>query len=886
MSLSAGVRLGPYEIVAPLGAGGMGEVYRARDTRLDRPVAIKVLPSSFAGDAEFRERFQREARAISALSHPHICTLHDVGEHEGSAFLVMEYLEGQTLADRLARGRLQVDEALALGIQIAEALDAAHRRGIVHRDLKPGNIVVTKTGAKLLDFGLAKSAGPAATFSGMSLAPTREQALTAQGSIVGTLQYMSPEQIEGREADARTDIFAFGVTLYEMLTGQKAFDGKSHASLIGAILKDQPPPVSVAQPLSPESVDRTVRRCLAKEPDDRWQSARDLAAQLRWIAESDGFLGQRLVRREGRAWIERVAWCTLAVSLFATIAWMLWRAPAGSATTRATLTIPAGLDLQGGGGDRLVAMSPDGRHVAFVAASGGTTQIYLRRIDRFDAVPVSGTEAAVDPFFSPDGQWLGFVGGAVASGGILSGADGKLKKVPIGGGPPTTLCGATNRGAAWGPDGTIVFATSPTSGLFRIPATGGTPEPLTKLEPSQRSHRWPSFLPGGKAVLFSIQRIGATFDDAAIAVQSLETGEQRIVAEGGSSPIYLPTGHILFARAGVLFAAPFDTRRLEVTGPTVRVLEGVATNSNTGADQYAVAAGSIVYVSGVASESRRELLWVDQRGVARPVGPEKRPYVELALSPDGQRIALAIPAQNLDIWVYDITRGTLNRVTFSPFLDTSPIWTPDSRNITFTSIRSGPAELLQTSFDGSGSEERLIDAGAATTQARSWHPTGRWLAYEMAGNINLLPATGDRTPRPFLTTEFVEAFPAFSPDGKWIAYQSNETGRSEIYVRPFPGPGGKWQVSKEGGVRPKWSHSGRELFFRDSGRVYSAPVSTTPSFTPGTPRLLFEGQYAPPYDVARDGRFLMVRDEKPPERTQLRFVLNWIDELKPTLLGK
>jgi serine/threonine-protein kinase len=885
MSLSTGVRLGPYEIVAPLGAGGMGEVYRARDIRLDRTVAIKVLPSSLAGDAEFRERFEREARAISALSHPHICTLHDVGEHNGSSFLVLEYLEGETLAARLAHGPLQVQEALALAIQITEALDAAHRRGIVHRDLKPANVVMTKNGAKLLDFGLAKGAARVATFSGGSIAPTREQELTAQGSILGTLQYMAPEQIEGQEADARSDIFAFGVLLYEMLTGRKAFEGKSHASLIGAILKDQPPPVSVVQPLSPQSLDRVLRRCLAKDPDDRWQTARDLASELRWIAESDGGRVQGKVPKPRRLWIERTAWFVIALGLIAGTVWTFLRRPVATGTTRMTVMIPPTMDLQGGGGDRLVAMAPDGRSVAFVATSGGRTEIYLRHADRFDPLPISGTEDGIDPFFSPDGQWIGFIGGSAPSGGVLSSTDGKLKKVPIGGGPSTTLCGAANRGASWGPDGTIVFTTSPTSGLFRIPAAGGTPEALTTLGPNERSHRWPSFLPGGKAVLFSIQRSGGTFDDAAIAVRSLETSQQRIVAEGGASPIYLSTGHILFGRAGVLLAVPFDLRRLEVTGPPIRVFEGVAMNPNTGAEQYAVAAGSIVYLPGIASESRRELLWVDQRGIARPVGAEKRPYTELALSPNGQRIALAITAQNMDIWVYDIRRGTLNRVTFSPALDTSPIWAPDSRHVTFTSIRRA-AEIFQASFDGSGSEERLVDASGATVQARSWHPTGRWLAYEIAGNINVLSLTGHRKPEPLFATEFFEAFPAFSPDGQWIAYQSNETGRPEIYVRPFPGPGGKWQISKEGGLRPKWSHTGREIFFRAGGRLFSAPVTTVPTFTPGTPRLLFEGQYAPPYDVASDGRFLMIRDEQPADRTQLRFVLNWFEELKPTLLGK
>ena len=889
MTLATGARLGPYEIVAPLGAGGMGEVYRARDTRLDRTVAIKVLPSVLAADAQFRERFEREARAISALAHPHICTLHDVGEHNGFAFLVMEYLEGETLADRLARGHLQVGEALSFAIQIADALDAAHHRGIVHRDLKPANVVVTKTGTKLLDFGLAKGVAPAATFSGVSTAPTRQQDLTAQGSIVGTLQYMAPEQIEGQEADARTDIFAFGVLLYEMLTSKKAFEGKSQASLIGAILKDQPPPVSLVQPLSPQSLDRALRRCLAKDPDDRWQTIRDLAAELRWILESHTVVVQRNVPRPRRAWMERLAWSIVTLGLIVTVAWMLWRVPATTGATRMTVAIASSLDLQGGGGDRLLAMSPDGRSVAFVATSGGKTQIYLRRTDRFDAVPVSGTEGGVDPFFSPDGQWLGFIGGAVPAGGIVPLTSGKLKKVPVGGGPPTTLCDAANRGASWGPDNTILFTTSATSGISRVSAAGGTPEPLTTLQPSERSHRWPSFLPGGKAVLFSIQPNGASFDDALIAVRSLQTGEQRVVAQGGASPIYLPTGHLVFGRGGVLLAMPFDLRRLEVTGPPVPILEGVAMNTGTGAEQYATAAGSLVYLPGPASATRRELVWVDQRGAERLLGMEKRPYTELAVSPDGQRITLAVMGQagNQDIWVYDIARGTFNRVTFSPGLDGSPIWNPDGRRVTYSSIRTGPMEILQVPFDGSGSEERLINAAAASAQARSWHPSGKWLAYDIGGDIHVLALTDARKTQPFVTTtEFVEAFPAFSPDGGWIAYQSTETGRSEIYVRAFPGPGGKSQVSTEGGARPRWSRDGRQLFFRVGARMVAAAVTPGPTFANEVPRVLFEGQYAPPFDIAPDGRFLMVRDEQPPDRSQLRFVLNWVEELTGALAAK
>ena len=466
--------------------------------------------------------------------------------------------------------------------------------------------------------------------------------------------------------------------------------------------------------------------------------------------------------------------------------------------------------------------------------------------------------------------------------GTVPVVQGKLKKVPIGGGPSTTLCDATNRGAAWGPDDTIVFASSPTGGLSRVSAAGGTAEPLTKLEPTERSHRWPSFLPGGKAILFSIQPNGASFDDALMVVRSLDTGEQRVVAQGGGSPVYLPTGHIVFGRAGALLAIPFNLRRLEATGPPVPLLEGVAMNTATGAGQYAIAAGSLVYIPGAGSESRRELLWVDRKGAVRPLEAEKRPYNDLSLSPDGQRIAIAMAGQNSDIWVYEIARGTLRRLTFAPGVDMAPIWKPDGRHVTFNGVRAaGSMEIFQTPLDGSSGEERLIDAGASNTQARSWHPSAQWLAYDLAGDIHVLPLVDDRKSKPFVATPFAEAFPAFSPDGRWVAYQSNESGgRFEIYVQPFPGPGGKFQVSNGGGLRPRWSRDGRELFFRAGGRVMAAPIEPGPTFASGTARVLFEGRYAPQYDVTADGRFLMVRDEQQADPTQLRFVLNWFEELK------
>ena len=887
MRLVLGARLGPYEVLVPLGAGGMGEVYRARDTKLDRVVALKVLPDTFATDPDRLARFQREAKTLATLNHPNIGSIHGLEEADGATALVMELVEGEDLAERIARGPIPVNEALAIARQIADALEAAHENGIIHRDLKPANIKVRADGAaKVLDFGLAKTTAAVGQSSqSVSLSPTiTSPAMTAAGVILGTAAYMAPEQAKGRAADKRSDVWAFGCVLYEMLTGRRAFAGDDVSDTLAFVLTREPDwnllPAAV-----PPAIRTLLRRCLTKDRKRRLDSAADArleiedaltAATTETPSARPGGAGE--TRRAAR--LERLTWLLIALGLIATITWLLVQAPAETGPVRVTLTVPPGVTLQGSGGDRLLAISPDGRRIAFVAAVGGKTQIYLRHADQFDPVPVVGTEGGVDPFFSPDGQWLGFMAGAVPGGGVIPVQEGKLKKVPIGGGPATTLGDATNRGASWGVDNTIVFATTATGGLWRVPASGGTPQQLTTLAATERSHRWPSFLPGGKAVLFSIQPGGASFDDALIAVRTLDTGEQRVVAQGGASPVYVPTGHILFGRAGALMAIPFDLQRLEVTGPPVAVLEGVSMNTGTGGSQFATAAGSLVYIPGAVSESRREILWVDRRGVSRPLGADKRPYNDLALSPDGRRIAMAVASVTGDIWLYEIARGNMRRLTFSPGLDVAPIWMPDGAHVTFNGIRNGVMQILQTGVDDGGREEQVINAGAANAQARSWHPSGNWLAYDTGDDIYILSSTGDRQPAPLVATQFTESFPAFSPDGRWIAYQSNESGSFDIYVKRFPESGGKSQVSNAGGVRPKWSRDGRELFFRSGDRMMAVTIEPAATFTAGSPRVLFEGRYAPGYDVAADGRFLMVREEQPADMAQLRFVLRWWHDLE------
>jgi eukaryotic-like serine/threonine-protein kinase len=878
MSVAPGTRLGPYEIVEQIGAGGMGEVFRARDTRLQRTVAIKLLPAALAGNRQFRERFDREARAISSLNHPHICTLHDIGEEAGAAFLVMEHLEGETLASRLARGSLPLGQGLAIAMQIADALDAAHRRGIVHRDVKPANIMVVRRGGssgpsiKLLDFGLARTTSPFMTASGESIAATMTHGLTGDGTILGTVQYMAPEQVEGLEADARTDIFALGVVLYEMLTGRRAFDGRTPASLMGAILKDEPPALAVSQPLTPVSLERLVRRCLAKDPDERWQSARDLKAQLQWVSEG---ASEPLVVPIGlrRRRLERLAWMVLVVGLASALA-LGWsrRGAEPVQPVFMTLAVPPDIELVGSGGDRLVAISPDGRRVAFTGTSGGVTRIYERSLDTFDVTSIRGTDGGSNPFFSPDGQMLGFI------------AERTLKIVPVGGGTPTSLCEAGNRGAVWTPDGEIVFASTVTSGLWRVKASGGAPEPLTTLGARDRTHRWPVLLPDGKTVLFSVQPIGSdSFDAAAIVAVSLDTGEQRTVTRGGSSPAILPDGRLTFARGSTVLAVPFDPRTL-VAGDTPQpVLERVSIVQGSGAAQYAIAAaGALVYLSGEAIDGQREVVWTTQRGEQRVLPETPRGYVEIALSPDGKRIAAAIapPGGAPDVWVYDVGATVFKRLTFSTTADFGASWTPDGQYVSYRTSTPDGQKIARKRWDGSGPEEVLVtDAAVQATLAGAWHPSGRWFTFAgTIGDILVVDLDGDRKPSPFLSSPAVEVFPAFSPDGRWIAYQSNESGRFEIYVQPFPATGERWQVSFEGGMRPVWAknRNSPELFFRSGSRVMAVTIAAGETFSHGPPRRLFEGEYSLPYDVGPDGQFLMVRNTRQHGPPQLRFMLDWL----------
>jgi serine/threonine-protein kinase len=885
MALASGTRLGSYEVVAQIGAGGMGEVYKARDTRLDRIVAIKVLPAHLADRAELRERFEREAKTIASLNHPLICTLYDTGHQDGIDFLVMEFLEGETLEQRLQKGSLPIQQVLQYAIEIADALDKAHRKGITHRDLKPGNIMLTKSGTKLLDFGLAKLAQEAAPAIPDSQLPTMKSAITGEGTILGTLQYMAPEQVEAKEVDARTDIFAFGAVIYEMATGRKAFEGKTSASLMAKILEVDPPSMASLQPMTPPALDRVVKKCLAKERDNRWQSASDLTDELRWIAGGSSAAPNTaapLAKTDAKGW-QRALILVLAVLAIAAVTsvvtWNLRPASSPAQPVSRLEIVLAPDDRLATFGGSAVALSPNGRNLVYVAFRDGKQMLFLRELNSLEANPIPGTEAGVIPFFSPDGQYLGFFAG------------GKLKKVPVTGGSPLTLCDApVSYGASWSSQGTIIFSSLGVGPLMQVSDAGGVPQPVTHLGKGEIGHRWPEFLPGGKAVLFSP-------GGGLVSVQSLVTGERKNLNQGGvgwTQPHYLSSGHVVYGQAGNLVALPFNSQRLEVTGAAVPVIEGVMQSTATGSAQYSVSStGTLVYIPSGVQVSQLNLVWVNRKGTAESLAAPPHGYVNPRFSPDGRRVAVGITESDSQIWIYDIARKTLTRWTFEGNNNLVPFWTPDGMRITFTSNKEGQRNLFWQLADGSGGLERLTTSEYQNLPG-SWSGDGQVLVFaqltpDSGYDIWVLRAS-DRKVQPFLRTQFNEGSPQFSPNGRWLAYFSDESGRREIYVQPYPGPGGKWQISTEGGTEPLWNRNGRELFYRNGNKMMAVEVTTQPSFSAGTPKVLFEGQYqllplvsTPNYDVAPDGqRFLMLKptEQEQAATTQINVLLNWFEELK------
>ena len=883
MALDPGTSLGPYQIESPLGAGGMGEVYKARDTRLDRTVAIKVLPEHLANDPDLKQRFEREAKTVAALSHPHICPVFDVGEQDGINFLVMEYLDGQTLAQRLEKGALPLDQALTIAIEIADALDKAHRQGIVHRDLKPANIMLTKAGAKLLDFGLAK---PGAVGTGADSAlPTMSAGLTAEGTILGTLQYMAPEQLEGDQADARTDVFALGATVYEMVTGHKPFTGRSQASLIAAILEREPPPMSALQEMSPRLLDRVVKKCLKKDPEDRWQSARDVTTELASVGTSDESpvgvspLAATVTQPFWRRILPVAAALVGGVTLASLAAWS-WSTSEALPVTRFAIPIDNPIAR--------LALSPDGRTVVYSGEFGGS--LHQRTLDQLDPVPIPGTEGARAPFFSPDGRWVGFF------------AEGSIRKVALAGGPPVTvvdlLPNATFFGASWGSRDTIVysqFSNEPPS-LWEVPAAGGEAQPFSNPDTELGSTR-PQFLPGGEAVL-AVRQLGPSPETAQIAALSLSTGSWHTLIQG-TSPRFLSSGHLIFARGDSLWRVPFDAADLNVTSDPIPVLEGVQTRGNGDAAYAMSADGSLVFIPGAADFSpERTLVWVDRDGRETPLAAPPRAYLYPRISPDGTRVAVEIfdPPDAVDIWVWDFTRETLTRLTVDPAFDEYPLWTPDGGRLIFSSNREGTRDPFWVAADGTGSVERLGDSpDELYPQAVSLDGNRLILrrGIQTQDLVMLTLGENEDVDPLFSSPAFAERNAEISPDGRWIAYESDESGRFEVYVRPFPNvDDGRWQISADGGREALWARSGQELFYRaQDGALMSVPVELTDMFTAGNASLVvalssYTGTgvlFGRTYDASPDGQsFLLIREEgiANAEGTIIVVVQNWTNELQ------
>ncbi len=920
MRLPLGTRLGPYEILSPLGAGGMGEVYRARDTRLDRTVAIKVLPSHLSNDASRRQRFEREARAISQLSHPHICALHDIGQQDGTDFLVMEYVEGETLATRLEKGPLPTEQLLRTAIEIADALDKAHRQGVIHRDLKPSNVMLTKSGAKLLDFGLAKALPrPAPLTESLTTMATEGKPLTAEGSLVGTLHYMAPEQLESKEADARTDIFALGAVLYEMATGKRAFGGKTSASVIAAILERDPQPITSLQPMAPLALERLVKTCLAKDPDGRWQTAHDLMLELKWIAEAGSQAGApapvvtRRKRRERIAWGAGAGALLVAALAFAIAYFKLVERKPYSILSFITPPNGAIFNFTGTTGGP-VRISPDGRVLAFVATdTEGKNLLWLRKLDAAIALPLPGTEGAMFPFWSPDSRSIGFFAG------------GKLKRVEASGGAPVTLCDSpAGRGGTWGREGIILFVPSARGGVYQVAAPGGTTTPVTKMDGSNHTtHRWPYFLPDGRHFLyFAGNHDRSKTEYSGVYFASLDGRENRLLVRTTGNAAFA-SGLLLYMRDTTLVAQRFDAKRGEFLGEPQAVAERVRYDWATWFSEFDVSErGVLTYQAGDSAAGTR-LVWFDRKGKEVGTTGEEEAYSDVRLSPDGQRILCTVGSPP-DVWAYELARGVRTRLTFDAIGKFAPIWSPDGSQILFSTSRfSGQGGIYQKSSNGTGNEELLLspEKPDLDTFATGWSRDRSFIIYSGSsifartrGDLWILPLNGDRKPRLFLQTQFALEDAQFSPDGRWVAYTSNESGREEVYVVPFnakqfvnsqagaPGKGspggsppggsgpqgGKWRVSTGGGSFPRWRRDGRELFYLSPDRKLMAVEvkGTVNNFQVGTPTALFAanaklgGWITSPYDVSADGKRFVVNVAGEEESTPITLVVNWTAKLK------
>jgi eukaryotic-like serine/threonine-protein kinase len=896
MTLSSGTRLGPYEILAPHDAGGMGEVYRARDTRLDRVVAIKILPSQFSADAVYKQRFEREAKVISRLNHPHICVLHDIGQQDGIDYLVMEFVEGETLAKRLEKGPLPLEQVLKIGAQIAEALDKAHRNGVAHRDLKPGNIMLTASGAKLLDFGLAKPVAPLANVATMT-ATMPDSPVTEKGTIVGTFQYMSPEQLEGKELDGRSDIFSLGAVLYEMLTGKRAFEGKSRLSIASAILEKEPAPISSIKPVTPPALEHAIRRCLAKDPEERWQSARDLALELEWTAESGtqtGIPTPAGIQKKGRLWL---AWSMAALlGVVAVLTAVFYRGTRPSATlpvVRFEIPLPAA---------GLFALSPNGRHLAFMApGADGRNLLWIRPLDALEPPrPLSGTEnvsgAAV--FWSPDNRFIAFQAGT------------KLRKIDIFGRPPQDICDTSEfmLGGAWNRDDMVIFGTDG-DGIMQVPASGGVPTFITTRAGRNEVHAFPSFLPDGRHFIYLLR---AT-EDPGIYVGSVDAKpEQQSSKRMVATPLmagYAPSvdgaiGQLLFMRESSLLAQPLDERRLEPIGEPIPIAKQVGS--------YLLSAFFSASATGVlayrAAYFVSRLSWLDRNGkeISNVGGTGPYTYLDLTLSPDGTWLATTRVNHNIagsgqGIWLLDLVRDMGTPLTFDPAPDSAPVWSPDGGRVAFAAMRAGGMGIYQKAANGGGIEQELIGTTPDQKYPNDWSGDGRFLLYtkqdaRTKDDLWIITLASDGassgSAKPFANSDFNERQGQFSPDNRSIAYASDVSGRSEIYVQPFPSPpggGGKTTISRDGGNHPRWRRDGQELFYLSTdGKLMAVDVSQGPVFKAGVPRSLFQvpGVHARGntfnffrWDVAPDGKRFLISTNTP-SSDPITIVLNWNAELE------
>ena len=882
MPLAPGTHLGPYEILAPLGAGGMGEVYRARDTRLDRTVAIKILPAHLSSDPVRKQRFEREAKTISSLNHPHICMLFDVGQQDGTDYLVMECVEGETLARRLEKGPLPLDQALQYGSQMAAALDKAHRSGVVHRDLKPGNIMLAKSGVKLLDFGLAKPVSEAfASAQTLSISPTRSRPLTAEGTIVGTMQYMSPEQLEGKETDARSDLFSFGAVLYEMLTGNHAFDGKSQASVIAAILEHEPKPLSLFQPMAPPALDRLIRTCLAKDPEERIQTAHDVKLQLQWIAEGGSQAGQAGHVSPARRSLERAGWLLAAMSILLLLA-------GGAAWWVHSRQTPPAMHFNSpvpfAAND--VALSPDGRTLAMVAYFDQTSKYVIWTYEvggsRADTVP--GTEDASHPFWSSDGRSIGFF------------SQEKLKKVDVfSGKSPQVLCDAPHgRGGTWNRDGVILFSPEVYGGLYRVSSAGGTPTEVTKPDASrsETSHRWPVFLPDGRHFLYLAANFAGRFDKNAIFLGSLDSAAKQPIVSASSNVAYAHPGYLLYLRDNALVAHKFDSRSYALTGEARTITDEVQYFPQTDLALFGVASNGTLVVQTGKGAAKSQFTWFDRNG--RPAGTVGTPglLANPVLSADGRRVAFDQTDSDgrlINIWIHELANDAVTRLTFGRGLEQQPIWSPDGKRIAFSSNQKLYFGLYQKNADGSGDEQEIVELNVYNAGPWHWSRDGKFMLVQKNAELWYV-SLPDRQAQPFLQAKGIVRNAQFSPDGRWVAYASNETGNWEVYVSPFPSAISKWQVSRGGGKEPRWRGDGKELFYLSGeGKMMAVAVKKDSNFEVGPPLALFQTHPRQPfsaidmvsYDVTRDGqKFLINTKVDEANAAPLSIILHWASEME------